>query len=79
MPSLAPMDVVLYPPPLSGGGFLAPRPAPGRLLLPQHDADCLLGLESSFLFTPKCLLRSHLSPVVLNATGLWETAHFTGG
>lgn len=32
-----------------------------------------------FCSLPSIPLRSHLSPVVLNATRLWETAHFAGG
>lgn len=36
--------------------------------------------ELSFLFTPKLFLRSHLNPVVLNATKLCGGAtHYTGG
>ena len=66
---------------LSGGPVLSTLPVPpGRFLLHATTQGAFLGLESesSFLFTPKLALRSRLSPVVPNATKLWETTHFAG-
>lgn len=76
---LAPLSLPPLPPLLSGCWQVSPPPSQSTRRTPAPSPLFREPSSEFLLFTPKLSLRSHLSPVVLNVTKLWEATHSPGG